>query len=208
MTRGEAKTIVKKNLESLGSVFYNDSELNDSCQDAYDDIASRTQCIMKSTTLNQAAKNYYNFKDDHAITDYLATVAIFNNLTNLWLRDDVSYRQFDRIRQDWENWRGSSQFWAPLAYNRIVIAPFNTTATSTFLLRYAALAPTLASDLTAFLISSHRSTLVTNYMTADMLETAEEYNKAQFYWNEYDSEVEAYKEQCHNIAKSDLLLRV
>lgn len=208
MTRGELKIILAKNLEAAGTSFYNNTELNDSIQDAYDDVAILTQCIVKSVTISWAAKNYYNFKDDHAVTDYLGTIGIFNNNTNLWLRDDVAYRQFDSLRSDWENWRGNQQFWCPLAFNRVVVVPFNTMAVGDFSLRYCATAPTLSSDASTFLIAADMMNLLERYVTGDMLETAEEFNKAQFEWKQYFEGIEEYKTRCHNLARSDLLLRI
>lgn len=208
MTRVQLRNVIKKNLEVAGTSFYNDTELNDSIQDAYDDIVVLTQCIVKSATINWVSKNYYDFKADHAITDYLGTIAIFNNNTNMWLRDDVAYRQLDSIRADWENWRGNQQFWCPVAPNRIVTAPFNSPATGNFSLRYCATAPTLTDDADTFLIAADMQGLLERYVTGDMLETAEEFNKAGFEWKQYFEDVLAYKDRCHNLARSDLLLRV
>lgn len=208
MTRGDSKTIIVKNLENAGSVFYSDPELNDSIQDAYDDIALLTQFNVKSTTISQAAKNYYDFKNQHSISDYLSTIAIFNSLSNFWLRDDLAYRQLDRIRRDWENWRGNSAFWTPVNYQWVAIAPFNEVPTGNFTLKYAAIAPTLTADTDTYLIAADMADLIEYYVTADMLETAEEFTKAGVYWKLYFEHIAAYKERCHNIARADLQLRI
>lgn len=208
MTRGELKTIIKKNLDDVGSVFYDDTSLNDSLQDAYDDIAFLTQFNFKSTTLNWKAKNYWDFKNDEAVSDYLGTIAIFNNRTNFWLRDDLALRHFDRIRRDWENWRGNTIFWAPVNYRYIAIAPYEQSPTGTFDLKYAAIAPTFTADSDTNLVSSDMQDLFTWYGTADQLESAEEFAKAGIFWKLYYDHIQTYKERCHNLARANMVLRV
>jgi hypothetical protein len=44
-TRGQLKADVQDNLSDLNLNFFSDDDLNQSFQDAYDDIAILTQCI-------------------------------------------------------------------------------------------------------------------------------------------------------------------
>src|ERR1700757_560579 len=111
-TRGQLKTSSRTNLNDLGVTFWSETDLNDSFQDAYDDVVCLSQCIIKSVTLNWISNLvYYDPVVDCGVTDYLAPVAIFNNMTNLWLRDDLNLRDMDRLRRDWECWQGTPQFW-------------------------------------------------------------------------------------------------
>jgi hypothetical protein len=231
MTRGQIKANLRVNLSDLGVTFYSDDDLNDSMQDAYDDIVILTQCISKNTTLYwQSNLSYYNFSE-LGVTDYLGCTALFNNVTNRWLRDDLNLRDFDRLRRDWETWTGTPQFWAPSDPKRIAIAAkyaasgsisgaFNPAAFTnafhtgtyatlgTFVLYYWATAPTLSSDSSTFLIASDMQTLLEYYVTADQLETAQEFSKANEYWEKYYIDIETYAERVKAINKSDLLLRV
>lgn len=235
-TRGQIKTTVRNNLDDSGVSFYSDDDLNDSLQDAYDDIACLSQCIVKTIVLQWIGDlSYYNFVEDFGITDYMATTAIFNYTTNVWLRDDLNLRDFDKIRRDWETWTGSPQFWAPSDPLHIAIAPRETTggvsvggafngsaflptafftnsaasaSTQTFKLYYWAQAPDLASDSSTFLIASDVQDLLEFYTTADLLEQAEEFTKASEYWSKYFEGLVDYSTRVKRNNKSDLLLRV
>jgi hypothetical protein len=178
--------------------------------------------------------SYYDFRNRFNISDYLGTIAIFNNVSNLWLRDDLSLKDFDRIRRDWENWIGTTIFWAPSDPDKIGICPkmlnaniiygafdfasFNTGAffvdnsaqsnLGSFILYYWALAPSLASDNDTFLIASDQSATLTQYATADLLEQAQEFNKAGSYWGPYFKNIEEYSDRVKRNCKADLLLRI
>ncbi len=230
-TRGQLKTTIRINLNDSGVTFWSESDLNDSLQDAYDDIVCLSQCVVKSVTLNWLGNlSYYNFRDDYGITDYLATVAIFNNATNLWLRDDLNLRDLDRLRRDWECWVGTPQFWVTSDPLHIAIAPkYNTLAVlgafnpfafsdaffigssslvQTFKLVYWAQAPVLLNDSSTFLTASDVQNLFEFYTTADMLEQAQEFTKASEYWDKYYNSLIEYSDRVKVNNKSDLLLRV
>lgn len=230
-TRGDIKADVKINLDDTGVTFYTNDDLNNSLQDAYDDIACLTQCITKAVQLPWVSNlSYYNFADDFNITDYLGCTAIFNYVSNVWLRDDLTIRDFDRIRRDWELWIGTPQFWAPSDPKRIAIAAKYTGGSNgaffagafsnafflgqpspslgTFKLIYWAQAPVLVDDNSTFLIASDMQNLLEFYSTADRLEDAQEYVKANEYWEKYYNGIQQYKERVHKLNKSDLLLRV
>lgn len=209
-TRLQLREILQVNLAEAGlnTGYYSDSELNDSIQDAYNEVVAKSYCLVKSTTLNFVANtNYYDFIS-LGVSDFMGTIAIFNNLTNWWLRDDLTLRDADRIRRDWETWYGSAQFWTPHSLKYTIILPKQLIAIGTFKLIYWAMAPTLASDSDTFLIADDANTLLEQYCTADMLETAEEPSKAMTWWTHYFNSLEQYKARCRNQAGADLLLRV
>ena len=231
-TRGQLKTTIRENLADQNVTFYTDTDLNNSLQDAYDDIACLTQCISKSVTLNWISElSYYDFKN-LGVSDYLGCTAIFNHVTNMWLRDDLTLRDFDRIRRDWELWIGTPQFWAPSDFQRIAVAgkyklgvasggAFYGLAFSnafyidsgfvglgTFDLYYWAVAPVLVDDSSTFLIASDMQNLLEFYSTADRLEDAQEFIKANEYWEKYYNGIEQYAARVKQNNKTDLLLRV
>src|ERR1017187_3163833 len=230
--RGQIKLTVRQNLDDNGVSFYSDDDLNESLQDAYDDIVCMSQCITKSVTLQWMGKlSYYDFRVDLGLTDYLAPVAIFNYATNRWLRDDLTLRDLDRLRRDWELWIGTPQFWCSSDPDHIAIAPkyedpgafggaFDPPAfvkaflvgvqstLSNFKLVYWAQAPVLTDDSGTFLTASDVQNLFEFYCTADMLEGAEEFDKASEYWEKYYSSLVEYSSRVKKINRSDLLLRV
>lgn len=229
--RGQIKTDIRNNLADAGIINYDENTLNDSLQDAYDDIAVITQYNVKEITLNWVSGlSYYNFPL-LGVTDYLMPVGIFNNVTNLWLRDDLNLRDFDRIRRDWENWQGTPQFWAPSDPNSIAVAakyigtvvsgafdPFSFTNAfdigsgfanlGSFKLVYSAIAPQWTDDFNVPEIATDVQNLFEFYSTADLLEQFEEYTKADEYWQKYWSSIEEYASRVKRNNKADLLLRV
>ena len=208
-TRGQIKTSIRTNLNDVGVTFYSETDLNDSFQDAYDDIICLSQCIVKSVTLNWISNlSYYDMVNDCGVTDYLGTVAIFNNTTNLWLRDDLNLRDLDRLRRDWECWSGTPQFWVTSDSNHIAIAPKLSVATGNFKLVYWATAPVLTDDSNGLLTAADVQNLFEFYITADMLEQAQEFSKAAEFWEKYYSSLEEYSQRVKNNSKSDLLLRI
>ena len=81
-TRGQLKTTIRTNLDDAGVSFYSDDDLNDSLQDAYDDVVCMSQCVTRTVVLDWISQlTYINFNSDYGLNDYLATVAIFNYAT-------------------------------------------------------------------------------------------------------------------------------
>lgn len=231
-TRGQVKATIRQNLDDAGVTFYSDDDLNETLQDAYDDIVCNSNCIIKRVSLSWIGDlSYLDFRSDFGVSDYLGTVAIFNDVTNRWLRDDLTLRDLDRLRRDWELWIGTPQFWCSSDPKRIAIAPkysdlsaapgaFSSSAFSpafyigssaslgTFKLLYWATAPVLVDDTSTFLMASDVQNMLEFYGTADLLEQAEEFGKAGEYWEKYFSSLVEYSDRVKRNNKSDLLLRV
>lgn len=211
MTRGDLRENISKNLADANVTFYSIDDINNSIQDGYNEVVAFAQPIVKHIQLQwQAGVNYYDFLKQMGISDYMGCLAIFNDMTNQWLRDDLSIRDFDRLRRDWEKWNGTPQFWTPHSLKYVAVAPklASTVADNKFTLWYYGIAPTLQSDDDAFLIAADKISLLEYYSTADLLESAEENVKANEWWTEYDSDLPSYKERCHNLARYQLLQRV
>lgn len=210
LNRDQITINVRQNLDDAGiGTFWTSSDLNDSFQDAYDDVVSLSQCVVRSVTKNWISNlSYYDPIVDLGITDYMGTIAIFNNLTNMWLRDDLSLRNLDQLRRDWELWSGTPQFWCVSDPKHFAIAPKFTVASGSFKLVYWATAPVLASGTDTFQISPNVIELIEFYVTADMLEQAQEFVKASEYWTKYYDWLADYAEYVKANNKSDLLLRI
>lgn len=209
-TFAQRKANVRSNLGDNEVSFYSSTEMDSSFQDAYDDIVFRTQCIIKKVTLNWVAYDGYpKFGSaPYSVADYMATTAIFDNVTNRWLLDNLSLRDFLRFRPDWETTLASPQYWAPKDPSRIVIFPKYATAAGTFVLYYWATAPTIV-DTDTPLIPSDLQDLLDYYATADLLEGAEEFAKAAIYWSKYydeDTGIDSFARRVKNISMSDLLM--
>lgn len=224
MTRSELRANVRANLNNAGVTFFQDADINASLQDAYNDICTKCQCIVKSVTLNFLSQVvYYDFlagnpnplngmqPQNTPVTDFLGVIAIFNNNTNLWLRDDLNKRDLDKIRIDWELWTGQSQYWCPISLKYIAVAPRLQAGSGTFILWYWAQAPLWndENDTTLEpLVANDMQDMFEEFATADLLCSAEEPTKAANWWGKYLSGREEYKQRCRDNARADLLQRI
>jgi hypothetical protein len=211
MTRAQLKTVLKTNLAeaSISNGYYDDNELNEVIQDVYSYIVATSLCYVKRQNgLSwQNSTNYYDFVT-LGVTDYIATIGIFNNVSNMWLRDDLPLKGLDNIRIDWELWVGNPQYWFPHSLQYNVVAPRFDTATGTYDLLYYAKAPTLTSNSDTFVIAEDKQDLLEYRCTAQLLETANEESKAGVWNSLFDDEMESYIERTRSLAKSDLMNRV
>lgn len=207
MNRGQIRQAISNNLEDANLTYYSNQEIDDSIQDCYNEVCAKTRCLVKSITLNWLSEiNYYDYIS-LGVSDYLGTVAIFNNASNLWLRDDVNIRDLHRIRRDWELWRGQPQFWVPHSLQYTVVCPCLQVGIGSYELWYYCIAPTLVNDTDVPVIATDMHSIFEQYCTADLLETAEESQKAIRWKTDYFNSLDSYKRRCHNFAKSQLLLR-
>jgi hypothetical protein len=178
---------------------------------------------VKNVTLNWLSNvNYYDFLGGNIsattgvpqnvpVADFLGVIGIFSNTTNLWLRDDLNIRDFDKIRIDWELWCGQAQYWTPHSLKYIAVAPCLAQGVGSFILWYWAQAPLWVEqqDTTQEpLVASDMQNLFEYFATADLLESAEEPTKAQIWWAKYFENRESYKERCRDNARADLLQRI
>lgn len=212
LTRGVLKTNLRDNLQDSGTsnTFFQDQELNDSLQDAYNEVIAKTRCLVKKATSLQFKNSlgYIDFINDYNITDYLGTIAIFNRNTNLFLQDNVSLKDLDRMRLDWEQWEGQPIIWTPHSLQYIVMAPRFTTASGLFDLYYWANAPTFTDDTTQTVIATDMDILLEDYATVDAFETKEEPMKGSTYNARYYQKIVKYAARCQNLASADVLLRI
>lgn len=209
MTRAAIRILLQTNLAeaNVSTGQYSEDEINDSIQDAYNEIAAKAYCINKNVTFSWVDNvTYYDFLS-LGVSDYMGTIAIFNYNTNWFLRDDIQLRDFDRLRRDWETWNGQPQFWAGHSVQYAAIAPKLIDAIGTFKLFYWASAPTLGETDTP-LVSTDMQSLFEYYCMADLLDGAEEPNKAKSWWEQWFTNLEKYKLRCKSLAKADMLLRV
>jgi hypothetical protein len=215
-------TEISDELNDTGVVYFNTTDITAAMQDAYNLVASITQCIVKKTTLSfQNNLTYYDFTDNTNysaiyVSDFLVPLAIFSNLTNLWLLDDKTLRDFSRDRVDWENWTGAAVWWAPCNDGRkLAFVPKLRTASGTFDLYYAATAPTIVLSNSPLFPSDFHA-LIKFWSMFSLLADAQEYSKAQLFWDEfwgtsdgdqdYNKGVFALQSRVKNIAKADLMM--
>jgi|TARA_R100001530_G_scaffold123720_1_gene91740 hypothetical protein len=205
-TLAQLKTNVAIDLGDSSKVHYLDADIGTAIQNAYDDIAIYTRCRLKNTTINwQDNLSYYNFRD-LGVSDYFAPIAIYCNNQNRFLFDDKTLLDFANFRNDWELQTGTPEYWTPASFERVAIYPRHATATSDFILYYAAIADTLTdSDTPEIAVDMQR--LLEIYARAELLERTKEFTKALVLWEIYYTDIEDYKDRCDSLARTDLVLR-
>jgi hypothetical protein len=102
---------------------------------------------------------------------------------------------------------GASAF-APAAFSNAFYIDSTYGTLGTFKLYYWALAPSFVTDSDVPLVASDMQDLFTNYVTADLLEQAQEFTKASDYWKTYNEHIDVYSDRVKRNCKSDLLLRI
>lgn len=200
------KNNIRIDLNNTNPSSYSASDLDDSVQDAYDDIVCLSQCLIKKITLSWVAELvYYDFSS--LVSDYMACIAVYDNTSKRWLDDDKNTKIFDQIDIRWEVANGTPQNWAPVNHKYIAFFPRYTAPTGTFDLYYWATAPTVNNSDTP-LIATDCQVLVNKYVVADLLEQFEEFTKAQPFWAAYMKVLEDYTERVKNLAMNDVLFRL
>lgn len=191
MTVSEIKTRVKQNLEveDVTLSFYtdgDDSDLTDSIQDGYEEVCALAQTREKMALVSFVSDLvYYNFYT--LIEDYINVIAIFNKNTNRWV--DQRDKQFlELTRYDWELAHGNASEYWPVDFQRIAIYPHLLTATGQMEVYYAAKANILTNATTPEVLDPN-TRILEYYCTADLLEQAEEFQKAQGWWDKYRTEL-------------------
>lgn len=207
MLFSEIKLATRNNLNDAGIISYSVQDLNDSVKDAYDDIVVNTQCIVKKVTLNYIANlTYYDLSS--LVADYLVCVAIYDVFNKFWLDDDMTVRDFEFVRRDWELAKSTPKNWAALDHKHVAIFPKYADITGkTFDLYYWATSPSVVdSDIPLVPLDFHK--LIPDYSTADLLESYEEFTKANLFWAKYYADFAELKRRIKNLSHSDLLFKI
>ena len=184
MTRGQAKAKVKINLDSHN--YFSDTDLNDSLQDSYDEVVAATGCIENVFELTtEPNRLYYNLLS--LIPNYFHVVRIFSPTLKSFL-EETDIRRLDRVRKDWELWRDNPCFWFPHSYERIAIVPAASSAQQ-LIVFYKSSASQILIDVTNFNIPLEGQYIPENFTTCDLLEQAQEYQKAGHFLKQYQNDL-------------------
>ena len=199
MDRAQLTGRVLGNLDDLGISYYTQDDANQSVKDAYDRVSVLTGCITKATAIINTGEPYWDLRN--YISDYLYPIGIYNYATNSWL-NPVDRLFLDSIRWDWELWNGQPNYFTPIDYRRIAVAPHLSTTTGVLFLIYRA-TPEPLSDSSIFLLPQSIETILEFYATADLLEQGKEYKKANFNWESYQKLLVECKSAIREMAAVD-----
>lgn len=185
MTRGQAKSKVVVNLDT--HAHFSEVDLDNSLQDASDEILVSTGCVEGVFELELVPNHiYYNLKE--TIPNYFHTVRIWSPVLKSFLVETDS-RRLDRVKRDWELWRDNPQFWFPHSYERIAIVPAIREAGQKLTIFYKSTSQQLMHDGDTFNVPLEGQYLPELFGTADLLEQVQEYIKAQVYWEQYQKDL-------------------
>ena len=198
MTQGEVALRIKHNLDDSG-IYYNESDITESIQDGYDEIAVYTEFIEKQTEITlQPDTTYYDMQS--LIPDYYRIIRMYLTESKRFLEPVIEiYNSWDR--NDWElAYHGENNF---TLSGPFYIGIWGRSGTSQQAkIWYKAQAPKLQTNST-ILINRNYINLLENYATADLLEQNEEFQKAQQYWQFYEKDLEDYRKKIQLLAKTD-----
>jgi hypothetical protein len=176
MTRTELKNRLKINFDQ-NSIYYTETDLDDSIQDGYDEIVAYAGVIHKATTISFTEDvSYYDFGS--LISDFFALVALWNNHTQRWMFPS-SFRLLDKFRDDWETVYGTPEYFVPINHRWVTVYKKPSAAGyGDMYVFYKASADTLNDESDLDIPLEHQRVLE-RYVTGDLHEQAEEWVKAQ-----------------------------
>lgn len=200
MTRDQIADRIRKNLNDIGITYYSVTDLNDSIQDGYDEVAVYCECIEKSTIIDfKSNTTYYDLS--LMIPDYYRIIRAFSYNTNMFMTANLEMGN-SGYALDWELTNGSARDFIIKGSKYIGISNRNTNATGSFKIWYKAQANILKGNDTPH-INSKFQLMLENYGTADLLEQNQEYTKANIYWMQYNKQLEDYRYKVQLLSKSD-----
>lgn len=200
-TRDQIVASIAVNLNDNG-VYNTSTDLNNSIQDAYDEVCAYCGQIEKHVTINQQNTVYYDIPS--IIPDCCAITAIYDYPNKRWLID-ANTQMLDQIRWDWEIWTGEPFYWIPHAWNKFALVPHQPNPTGQIEVFYRAAGATLVGTDTP-LILSDSTKLLEFYGTEDALAIAKEFKKSKIWLDQYKSQLDRYQQDCKQLSKPDRYL--
>lgn len=191
MTRDDTAARVRVNLEDAAITFYSNIDINDSIQDGYNFTVGIAQPIERLTSniLFENKKVYYDLSI--ILSRYIRPMAIYNRNIDRWL-DFKDLLFLDSLRTDWELTRGESYYVVVLDHKQVALNPTLVIASGGMDIFYKASAETLTETSTPEIPETYE-TILEEYATADLLEQAEEYEKAKIFWDKFYNKLKDLK---------------
>lgn len=179
---------VTRNLDDLNSNFFSPTlDIQPSIQDGYKLIVALTESIETHADINfVSGKVYYDFSS--SISDYLRIFGIFNNNTQRWMQP-TSFLELFRLRDNWELADGDPYLFLPIDAKTTAIFPAMSTAAGSMTILYKARADVLTANSVPQIPIEHQSVLEW-YATDDLLDQAQEWQKAMEYFQMWDKGIE------------------
>lgn len=197
-TRNSVRNKVSSNIYDVVGVYFDTQMINDSIQDGYDEIVTRSQCIEAVTQVNwingQIYYDLYNcISGCEGLPLYWRPTKLFNAGTNRWM-DIVDSRFLDKYRFDWEASNGTPWFVLVWNYRWMGFFPhYVSGAGQFFLLMFKVGRDIILNDTQYLQIPPAYQTTIEYWSTADLLESIGEVTKAQSYFTKYEAKLAQLK---------------
>jgi len=195
MTRSEVKTRVRANLDDLAVTFFTATDIEDSLFDAYYWASVFANTIEKTKNISfQKDCPYYHLQT--IIPDHFAVTGVYDVIRERFLRYK-SRIELVFLRSNYEVWPGPPEYFFIHSQNYLFIGPQQINVPSVaqssqvdLKIFYRAFDDVAtASDNGVFRIPIQGEDCIEFYATADLLEQAQEWTKAQFYWDKFHSQL-------------------
>lgn len=210
---------VQTNLYESKLRWFTQNDIFASMQEAYNKLVAVLNPIEKSTFIPQISSPYYDFASQ--IPDFMYLTGIYNPATLLWL-EGMSYRLMKATYQTYLA-IGNPQYFNVMDFRRILVWPYLPSASGVLFVTYKATAPRIyippaiiggealydADHIPQFPYSVAKQ-LLEYFTTADLLEQAREFKKAQAWWDKLfkappnqTSVFEQAKKEIADLARAD-----
>ena len=194
MTRAEVKTRVRANLDDNAVTFFTSIDIDDSLSDAYYWSSVFANTVEKTQNISlQKDCPYYNLQK--IIPDHFAVTGVYDMQRDRFL----SYKsriELIGIRGNYEVWPGPPEYFFIHSQNYLYLGPqaigilsAGQTAQADLKLFYRAFDDAVTSDSDRFRLPVQGEDCIEFYATADLLEQAQEWTKAQYYWDKFHSQL-------------------
>jgi hypothetical protein len=194
MTRGEVKFRVRANLDDNAVTFYTSIDIEDSIADAYYWSSIFANTIEKTKNISfQKNCPYYNLSV--IIPDHFAVTGVYDLARNHFL----SYRSRQdliNLNHSYEIWAGPPQHFFVHSQNYLFIGPQQINITSVgqsgnadLKIFYRGFDDNVIDDHHSYRLPIQGEDCIEFYATADLLEQAQEWSKAQVFWDKFHSQL-------------------
>lgn len=194
MTRAEVKTRVRANLDDNAVTFFTATDIEDSLSDAYYWASIFANTVEKTKNISfQKDCPYYNLQT--IIPDHFAVTGVYDFARDKFL----SYKsrlELIGLRANYEVWPGPPEYFFIHSQNYLFIGPQPLNIASAgqsgnidFKIFYRAFDDEVTSDNGQYRLPLQGEDCIEFYATADLLEQAQEWTKAQFYWDKFHSQL-------------------
>jgi hypothetical protein len=191
VTRADVKTRVRANLDDNAVTFFTSIDIDDSLTDAYYWSSAFANTIEKTANISfQQDCPYYNLQ--LIIPDHFAVTGVYDLKRHRFLTYR-SRQELTHIHNSYEIWHGPPEYFFIHSQNQLFIAPqplnissLTQTAEQDLKIFYRAFDDNVIDDFHhSYRLPIQGEDCLEFYATADLLEQAQEWSKAQFYWDKF-----------------------